>query len=127
MPINENPNRRIPIMLSALGVAGGNIVAGPNPRCVQSRKQASRAQAACIGSSVHLELDLPNLYDPDTSPQTGRCSGKAHSSKKFDRAKLTLIAVALILVLGLPTSAQAATIPFTAELTYDVLSLGFPV
>jgi hypothetical protein len=121
MPINENPNNT-----STLGVAGGNIVAGPNPVCAESRKQPSRVQAACIGSSAHFQLDLPNLRGPDTSPQTGLLVGQAHSRNKFHGARLALIAVLLILVAGLSTSAQAATIPFTFELTYDVFIVGVP-
>ena len=45
---------------------------------------------------------------------------------RFSGATLTLVAVMLILVAGSPISAQAATIPFTFEVTYDAFLGGVP-
>jgi hypothetical protein len=44
----------------------------------------------------------------------------------FRGATLTLVAALLILVAGSPISAQAATIPFTFEVTYDAFVNGVP-
>jgi PEP-CTERM motif len=45
---------------------------------------------------------------------------------KFRGATLALVAVLLILVAGSSISAQAATIPFTFELTFDTFIVGVP-
>jgi hypothetical protein len=45
---------------------------------------------------------------------------------KFRGATLALVAALLILIAGSPISAQAATIPFTFEVTYDALLGGVP-
>ena len=45
---------------------------------------------------------------------------------QFRGATLALVAALLILVAGSPINAQAATVPFTFELTYDVFVVGAP-
>ena len=45
---------------------------------------------------------------------------------QFCGATLALVAALLILVAGSPINAQAATVPFTFELTYDVFVVGVP-
>jgi hypothetical protein len=47
-------------------------------------------------------------------------------TNRFRGATLALAAALLILLAGSPISAQAATIPFTFEVTYDVLLGGVP-
>jgi hypothetical protein len=45
---------------------------------------------------------------------------------QFRGATLALVAALLILVAGSPISAQAATVPFTFEVTYDAFVNGVP-
>jgi len=55
-----------------------------------------------------------------------RRSQRVLCTNRFRGASLTLAAALLILIPGSPISAQAATIPFTFQVTYDVLLGGIP-